>query len=177
MRRVVPALAVAMVLAGCTLLPTPDPAPGTVVHLEIHVPLGKGVTLIVDGEDAIAELSANDCAGQVHQLTTPTGRYLVVQIETGCTGSTTAGNGSHGYYAEPPGGTFEQVSTPAGPARIFSNTYYECTNSCAYGTDEVALVDVGGRIIQVSAVTSPSSGETTRSRPDLVRLLQGLRRT
>ncbi|HEX5334879.1 MAG TPA: hypothetical protein VFW55_03310, partial [Propionicimonas sp.] len=83
----------------------------------------------------------------------------------------------HGYYAEPPDGTFEQVITPVGPARIFSNKYYECTNSCAYGTDEVALVDAGERIIQVTAVTSPSGGETSRSRPELVELLQGLHKT
>jgi len=64
-----------------------------------------------------------------------------------------------------------------GPARIFSNKYYECTNSCAYGTDEVALVDAGERVIQVTAVTSPSGGETSRSRPELVELLQGLHKT
>lgn len=64
-----------------------------------------------------------------------------------------------------------------GPARILPNKYSECTNSCAYRTDEVALVDVGGRIIQVTAVTSPPGGETTRSRPELLELLQGLHRT
>jgi hypothetical protein len=177
MKRVLAALALAMIIAGCTLLPGPDPSPSAVVYMAIEVPLGKGVALTVNGEDSSSVPSPNDCAERVHQLTTVTGRYQVILIETGCTGSTTAGNGFHGYYVEPPGGTFEQVITPAGPAIIFSNKYYECTNSCAYGTDEVALVDVGGRIIQVTAVTSPSGGETTRSRPELVELLQGLHET
>ncbi len=64
-----------------------------------------------------------------------------------------------------------------GPAKVFSNSYYECTNHCTYGGDEVALVNVDGGIIQVTAVTSPSSGETTRSRPELLDLLKGLHRT
>ena len=179
MKGVLPVVALAMMLAGCTLLPTPDPTPtgGAVVYSEIDVPLDRGVALTLYGEDSASVPIPNDCTERVHHLTTPTGNYQAMLIKPGCTGSPTVGNGFHGYFAEPPGGTFEQVITPAGPARIFPSKYYECTNSCAYGTDEVALVDVGGRIIQVTAVTSPSGGQTTRSRPELVQLLQGLRET
>ncbi len=176
MKRVLAALGLAIIVAGCGLLPTQSASGENKPFMEIDVPLGKGVALTTFGEDSTTAWGPNDCAERVHQLTTPTGNYLVILIKPGCTGSPTAGNGFHGYYAEPPGG-FKSAETPVGPAKVFSNSYYECTNHCTYGTDEVALVDVDGRIIQVTAVTRPSSGETTRSRLDLLELLKGLHRT
>ena len=179
MKRVLPVVALAMMLAGCTLLPTPDPTPtgGAMVYGEIDIPLGMGVALTLYGEDSASVPTPNDCAERVHHLSTPTGNYQAMIIKPGCTGSSTVGNGFHGYFAEPPGGTSEQVITGVGPTRIFPSKYYECTSSCAYDTDEVALVDAGGSIIQVTAVTSPSGGQTTRSRPELLQLLQGLHKT
>jgi hypothetical protein len=44
------------------------------------------------------------------------------------------------------------------------------------GTDEVALVAVGNRVVQVIAVTAPASGTMERDRVGLVAVLQGLRR-
>jgi hypothetical protein len=68
------------------------------------------------------------------------------------------------------------VATPVGDAVVFSNQYSDCSSSCYMGTDEVALVTVGTRVVQMIAVTAPASGTTERDRAGLVAVLQGLRR-
>ncbi len=62
-----------------------------------------------------------------------------------------------------------------GAATLCTNQYPECTNICYIGGDEVALLTVDGAVVQIIAVTSPASGTKSRSRADLVQLLQSLR--
>ncbi len=52
MKRVLATLGRAMVLAGCTLLPTPSTGGDSKQFMEIDVPLGKGVALTIFGEDS-----------------------------------------------------------------------------------------------------------------------------
>lgn len=178
MRRVLLAAVVAVLLAGCqrpdvpTVRPqTPSPAPA-----EIVVALAPGLELVVLGTEVALAPAANDCTTMVHRLATPTGRYQAAVLGADCTAGDAPGNGFHGYFPAPPrDAQVERAATPVGPALVFGSEYDECTNSCATGIDQVALVDVGGRTLQVIAETSPSGSQKSRERADLVELLQGLR--
>jgi hypothetical protein len=172
-----------MLLSGCGLTyVTMEPLPA-----ETTVPVARssapgsvlvGPVVIPGVSDATDKYSANvDCSSGVLRLTTATGEYTAVALKPGCTATTdTPQNGDHGFYPKPPAtAKTEQVQTPVGAATLFTNQYSECTNSCYIGGDEVALLLVDGAVVQIMAVTSPASGTKSRSRTDLVQLLQTLR--
>lgn len=180
MKRMLLLAVLAPLLAGCLFSPrnpgydaTPEPSP---MPSQFVMALGDGVQLAVLGNDSTWETTADqDCAKALHRLTTATGKYLVALLRPDCTSEPRALNGFHGYFTEPPAGVeVVTAETPIGPAQLFSNTYTECTNSCASGTDEVALVAVGDRTLQVIALAGVSRGKNTRDRAQLVSLLQGL---
>lgn len=137
-----------------------------------------GPVVIPHITQAAEKLSPNaDCASAVQRLTTSLGDYAAVALHRDCPATTdTPQNGDHGFYPKPPPtAKTEQVETPVGTATLFTNQYSECTSSCYIGGDEVALVTVDDSVVQITAVTSPASGTTSRSRADLVQLLQSLR--
>jgi hypothetical protein len=180
MKRTLLLALLAPLLAGCLFSPrasgsnsTPEPSPTPSAFV---LALGDGVQLAVLGNDTTWNTTADhDCAGELHRLTTSTGDYQVALLRSDCTGEPRALNGFHGYFTEPPAGVeVATAQTPIGPAQVFSNTYTECTNSCASGTDEVALVAVGTRTLQVIAPARVSRDDRTRDRAQLVGLLQGL---
>ncbi len=168
-------------LVGCTLFvprvkpddPTPEPAPSP---SQFTIALGDGVQLAVLGEDsAWSTTDEYRCADTMHLLTTATGDYRVTLLRSDCASAPKALNGFHGYFAAPPvGAKVSTAATPIGPAQLFSNEYEECTNSCGFATDEVALVAVGDRTVQVIAPARVGGSVHTRDRAQLVSFLQGL---
>lgn len=169
-------------MVGCTLFiprikpddPTPEPRPSP---SPLVVEFGDGVQLALIGEDWPWQTSGDrSCADTVHRLTTPTGDYQVSLLRKDCTGDPEALNGFHGAFTSPPaGGEVATANTPLGPALLFTHQYEECTNSCGFGNDEVALVAVGGRTLQAIALTQVGgSGAHAGDRAQLVALLQGL---
>ena len=140
--------------------------------------LGAGIQLSVVGTVTTTISQNESCASAVHALRTADGVFQALLITPGCVATdTTPENGDHGFYPTPPAhATLDRVATPVGEATLFANQYSECTSSCYMGTDEVALVTVGSRVVQVVAVTAPASGTRNRDRAGLVALLQGLRR-
>jgi len=180
MKRLLLALVLLPLVVGCTFStivdvddPTPEPS---VTPSQFVVDLGDGVQLAVLGEDsAWATTDEYRCADTMHQLTTATGDYRVTLLRSDCTSAPKALNGFHGYFAAPPAGAeVSTAATPIGPAQLFSNEYEECTNSCGFATDEVALVAVGDRTLQVIAPARVGGSVHTRDRAQLVSLLQGL---
>lgn len=168
-------------LVGCTLFvprvkpddPTPEPTPSP---SQFVISLDNGVELAALGENSVWETTDSyRCADVVNQVTTATGVYRVTLLRSDCTSAPKALNGFHGYFAAPPAGVeVATADTPIGTAKLFSNQYEECTNSCRFATDEVALVTVGERILQVIALAEAGGDVHTRDRADLVSLLQGL---
>jgi hypothetical protein len=182
MKRLLLALALVPLMCGCALIPLikhddPTPVP-TTSPSPFTIALGDGVTLAVVGEDSSwATTDQYRCADTMHQLTTATGDYRVTLLRSDCTSAPQALNGFHGYFAAPPAGAkVSTATTPIGSAQLFSNEYEECTNSCGFATDEVALVPVGDRTVQVIAAAQVGGSDHTRDRTQLVSLLQGLRK-
>jgi hypothetical protein len=180
MKRILLLAVLVPLLAGCTNVaivdvddPTPEPS---VTPSQFVVDLGAGVKLAVLGEDST--WSTRDeyrCADDMHRLSTATGDYQVTLLRSDCTSAPKALNGFHGYFAAPPAGVeVATAATPIGPVLLFSNEYVECTNSCNSATDEVALVAVGDRTVQVIALARVGGSVHTRDRAQLVALLQGL---
>ncbi|MGV8850612.1 MAG: hypothetical protein ACOH16_13830 [Propionibacteriaceae bacterium] len=112
------------------------------------------------------------------EFKTSGGEYQAVLLAPGCAATTTIPeNGNHGFYPSPPAtAKVAPVSTPVGDAVVFSNQYSDCYSSCYMGTDEVALVSVASRVVQVIATSSPAAGTVDRDRAGLVAVLQGLRK-
>jgi hypothetical protein len=179
MKRVLPAVLLLVTLGGCVgpVRPTVAP-PSQVQETRIVVDLGEGITLTLVGTDEATAPADQACVRTTHRLNTASGRYQAALVKPGCDNTQRPGNGFHGYFTAPPEGVaVESAETPVGPAEVFDSEYYECTNSCATGVDQVALVPVGTQILQVIAETSPSGSRKTRDRADLVALLQGLRKS
>jgi len=180
MKRVV---LVAGVLALSACQPAAPPPPVTTAVTTsgpstFLVDLGDGIQLSLAGTATSTSSRDPRCANSMFQVRTTGGAFQVTLLEPSCAGNeTTPGNGNHGFYpAAPATARTDRAATPIGEAVLFSNQYSECTNSCYMGTDEVALVTVGNRVVQVIAVTAPASGTMKRDRTGLVAVLQGLRR-
>ena len=180
MKRLLLALVLLPLVVGCALIPLvkpddPTPEP-TTSPSQFTIALGDGVQLAVLGEDSTwSTTDQYRCADTMHQLTTATGDYRVTLLRSDCTSAPRGLNGFHGYFAAPPAGAeVSTAATPIGPAQLFSNEYEECTNSCGFATDEVALVAVGDRTVQVIATAQVGGSDHTRDRAQLVNLLQGL---
>lgn len=141
------------------------------------VAIGEGFRLSVDGTDTSWAPVENDCTDRVHLVATAGGDYQVALIDAACTPNPVAGNGFHGYFTDPPAeAVVERFTTPAGEARLFANSYFECTNSCTTGTDQVGLLAVDGTLLQVIALASPSGAYQDRTRDELKAFLATLRR-
>ncbi|MGV8910791.1 MAG: hypothetical protein ACOH1Y_17585 [Propionicimonas sp.] len=166
-------------LAACSLLPMPAEPSSSAAYTQVVADLGQGIELEFVGEDSrVQQADVGDCAEGVHRLTTPSGEYEVMLLGPECTNEFRALNGEHGYFVTPPPATeVAKATTPLGPARLFSHPYEECTNGCRSGTDEVALVRVGSRTLQVIAVAQLGGSAHERDRAQLVSLLQGLRKS
>ncbi|MCA0295414.1 MAG: hypothetical protein LCH96_08940 [Actinobacteria bacterium] len=172
--------AMLLLVAGCSADPEPT-ASATLVPMgeDRTIALGGGLRLDPgpDGSDTNWAPSPNDCTDRVHLITTPTGDYQVVLVNAGCTSQTVAGNGFHGYFVDPPEKAIvEQFTTPAGDLRLFANSYFECTNSCTTGTDQVGLLTLGPQVLQVIALASPSGTYQDRTRGELKAFLANLSR-
>jgi len=174
-----PLVAALFVLSACQAAPPAVPVssvsngPSTFV-----VTLGNGIQISLPGKASATSSPDSTCATQVFELKTSGGEYQAVLLAPGCTATTTIPeNGNHGFYPSPPAtAKVDRASTPVGNAVVFSNQYSDCYSSCYMGTDEVALVTIGNRVVQVIAPSSPAAGTTDRDRASLVAVLQGLRK-
>lgn len=171
------ALVLAVLALSACQATAPQPVASTGPRAAL-VDLGDRVRLSVPGTVATVDSPDSTCAKDVYSLRTSEGDFLAYLLLPGCSPTdSTPENGNHGFYPTPPRGALtEQVTTPLGPATVFSNQYADCTSSCYLGTDEVALVAYGSGVVQVVAVTAPAGGTTARDRAGLVTVLQGLRR-
>ena len=171
---------VVLALSACQPAPAEPRLSATVTAgpSRVFVDLGEGIELSVTGTVTTTSSLDASCAIAVHGLRTTDGEFQALLITPGCVGTdNTPENGNHGFYPKAPANaTVDRVVTPVGDAVVFSNQYSECTSSCYIGADEVALVTVGSRVVQVIAVTAPASGTMERDRTGLVAVLQGLRR-
>ena len=142
------------------------------------VTLGDGIQLSLPGKASVAASLDPTCAPEVFEIKTIGGEYQAALLGTGCVATTTVPeNGNHGFYpSAPPTARVDRVSTPVGAAVVFPNQYSDCSSSCYMGTDQVALVTVGARVVQVIAPTAPAAGTTDRDPTGLVAVLQGLRK-
>lgn len=167
------ALSACQTVPPATLAPSVSNGPTTFV-----ASLGDGIQVSLPGTASLTASLDTTCAGQVFELKTTGGEYEAVLLLPGCAATTAIPeNGNHGFYpSAPPTAQVDRVATPVGDAVVFSNQYSDCSSSCYMGTDEVALVTVGTRVVQVVALTAPASGTTERDRAGLVAVLQGLRR-
>jgi len=138
---------------------------------------GRRIQISLPGKASATSSPDSTCATQVFELKTSGGEYQAVLLAPGCTETTTIPeNGNHGFYPSPPAtAKVDTAASPVGDAVVFSNQYSDCYSSCYMGTDEVALVSVANRVVQVIAPSSPAAGTTDRDRAGLVAVLQGLR--
>jgi hypothetical protein len=152
--RMVMALAAAAGLAaGCTgvgtdPLPTPPgsatPASSpTLGPVRLHVRLGTGQSFTV------RPAQADGCPGFDALVTLGQDRQVRLSAYAeGCdtTGNARPGNGRHGAYrsaADVPADRLAssvKVHTALGDAVVFTQPYYECTNSCHDYTEPVAVI-------------------------------------
>ena len=171
-------VAALFVLSACQTAPPAVPIssvsnrPSTFV-----VTLGDGIQISLPGKASATSSPDSTCATQVFELKTSGGEYQAVLLAPGCTATTTIPeNGNHGFYPSPPAtAKVDTAASPVGDAVVFSNQYSDCYSSCYMGTDEVALVSIANRVVQVIAPSSPAAGTTERDRAGLVAVLQGLR--
>lgn len=172
-------VAAVFVLSACQAAPPAIPVPSVSNgSSSFVVSLGEGIQLSLPGRASSTSSPDSACASQVFELKTSGGEYQAVLLAPGCTATTAIPeNGDHGFYPSPPAtAKVDWVSTPVGDAIVFSNQYSDCYSSCYMGTDEVALVSIANRVVQVIAPSSPAAGTTDRDRAGLVAVLQGLRR-
>lgn len=173
-----PLVAALFVLSACQAAPPAVPVPSVSNGSSTFVvTLGDGIQISLPGKASATSSPDSTCATQLFELKTSGGEYQAVLLAPGCTATTTIPeNGNHGFYPSPPAtAKVDRASTPVGDAVVFSNQYSDCYSSCYMGTDEVALVSIANRVVQVIAPSSPAAGTTERDRAGLVAVLQGLR--
>jgi hypothetical protein len=147
---VVAGLVVAL-LAGCRGPggePTPTPVGSPTVApvdgpVRFHLQLGAGQTLFV------RPAPSGGCPGFDGQVQLrPNGYLQLFAYATGCAAIDNGrpGNGRHGVYrstADIPADRLASATrthTALGDATVFTQPYYECTNSCHNYTEPVALI-------------------------------------
>jgi hypothetical protein len=143
-------LVVTLLTGGCRANPV-DPGPvssPTVAPVSgpvaFHVQLGAGQSLTTRSPQA------NDCPGFSADVSLGgDARVTLAAFATRCpigTGNSNLGNGRHGVYrtsADIPAGSSagaRTVHTALGDATVFTQPYYECTNSCKNYTEPVAVL-------------------------------------
>ena len=113
------------------------------LSLSFLIPVHWGLSGVIDGEGTgSSDPSDKACVDIVRA---DLGELQLQAVPAGCqVDNAKPGNGSHGVYRtlddvpEPLDVTV--VDTPAGPAEVFHQAYFECTNSCQDFTDRVAIV-------------------------------------
>jgi hypothetical protein len=150
-RRVVLAGLVVPLLAGCRgshVDPTPTPVGSPTVApvdgpVRFHLQLDAGQTLTV------RPAPSGGCPGFDGQVQLGREGYLQLSAyATACaaTGNGRPGNGRHGVYrsaADIPADRLASATrthTALGDATVFTQQYYECTNSCHNYTEAVAVI-------------------------------------
>ncbi|MEU7867266.1 hypothetical protein [Dactylosporangium sp. NPDC049140] len=146
-RKTIPLLLALAILAGCHApAAAPDPVSSPSVApvdgpVAFHVRLGAGQHLVTSSPapGSCPALSARIVLGH-------DGLALLTASGARCgTGDNGApGNGRHGVYRGnadiPPDRTVTRTTTPLGEAALFTQPYYECTNSCKHYTEPVAVI-------------------------------------
>jgi hypothetical protein len=149
-------LAVAGLVGGCRVGPDPTPAPGgsptpvsspTLAPVDgpvrFDVQLGAGQSLMVTTPQP------DGCPGYTALVTLGKDHYVRLSAyATSCAATDNArpGNGRHGVYrsaADVPADRLAssvRVHTALGDAVVFTQPYYECTNSCRDYTEPVAVI-------------------------------------
>jgi hypothetical protein len=145
--------AAAGLLAGCrsdlgpvpgpTRSPTPPSSPTVAPVNGLHLQLGTGQSV------TLRSPQAGGCPGYDASVTLGQNRYLRLSaFAASCdaSGNSNPGNGRHGVYrsvADVPAdrlATSVKVHTALGDAVVFTQPYYECTNSCHNYTEPVAVI-------------------------------------
>lgn len=109
------------------------------------------------------------------------GRLVVEAVPTRCAearSNASIGNGSHGVYRTledvPAPEDVATVRTAVGEATVFTQEYYECTNSCERWQEPVAIVELDDPL-DPAYPTLVLRGEQDRlSRAELETILRGL---
>ncbi|WP_433043604.1 hypothetical protein [Dactylosporangium sp. CS-033363] len=106
-----------------------------------HVHLDNGQRLIMN------DANSTGCPAMSGRIVLGANRIVSLtaflpQCATSDNGS--PGNGRHGVYRTsadiPAGRTTTTAPTPLGEATLFTQPYYECTNSCKHYTEPVAVI-------------------------------------
>ena len=114
---------------------------GAHTHFSVRVPATWGIGSVT--EDAVCDSGSY----RFEDLTEARERLRVEAVPTDCeaAGSNSSiGNGSHGTYRTiddvPEPEEVASVQTPVGGAVVFTQEYYECTNSCERWDEPVAII-------------------------------------
>ncbi len=141
------------------------------IAFEIKVPSGTMITRFYSGarrECAIAEVDFSE-----HGL-----RAYAAARTCDIPARGRTGNGHHGLYrtiadvAAPK--TVQRVETWLGPADVFSQDYYECTNACRNYTEPVAIVMLQQPVNPDFPTLVLISTKGELARPDFTRLVRDL---
>ena len=118
---------------------------GAHTAFDVDVPTGWAITEVID---------AGTCGAPTYVVSEGSELRLVVQaVPTSCEAASEnseIGNGHHGVYRTiddvPKPQQVATVSTKLGSATVFTQDYYECTNSCHHWEEPVAIVTVGSPV-------------------------------
>jgi hypothetical protein len=118
---------------------------GTHTAFDVEVPDDWGILQVLD---------ANTCGSVTYEIAVAAESRLVIEaVPTSCAEAeenTEIGNGRHGVYRtiadvpEPREKT--SVDTDLGTATVFTQTYYECTNSCDNWNEPVAIISLAAPV-------------------------------
>ena len=177
-RHLLPAALLVLATAGCGPdRPPAPPTPPSTAAIEgpvaLHVALGAGERLSqrTDGSGDCPGLSATVDLGRAGAVT------LVAYASTCEHGDNThPGNGRHGVYRGPSDIPAERhgtaVATALGPATVFEQPYYECTNSCSTFTEPVAVIVLDHPADPAYPVLTAYSAKGTAGRDRLTALVR-----
>jgi hypothetical protein len=147
-------VAVAGLVAGCHINPAPgstgSPTPVSSPTLApVDGPVGYHLQLGTGQSVTFRSAQPGGCPGSDALVTLGPDRYLRLSAyATSCdaSGNANPGNGRHGVYRSPADIPADRlagsvkVPTVLGDAVVFTQPYYECTNSCRNYTEPVALI-------------------------------------
>ncbi len=148
---------------------------GSHVHFSMRVPETWGIGYA--REDAVC----GSASYRFYELPDDGGRLRVEAVPTECdaaSSSSSIGNGSHGTYRTiddvPEPEDVGSVETLLGDAVVFTQEYYECTNSCERWHEPVAIITLDDPVDPDYPTLVVRAERVELSRSDLEELLGAL---